>query len=49
MGATQIVIHTDAYESQDKWRMVEAQLAQTPDLKLEHVEGAGRVYSLAPR
>ena len=49
VGATRIVVHTDAYGSNDKWRMVEAQLAQTPELKLEHVEGAGRVYSLAPR
>jgi hypothetical protein len=48
VGATYIVVHTDRYESHDKWRMVEQQIARTPALKLEHVEDAGRVYSLAP-
>lgn len=49
VGATYVVVHTDAYGSKDTWRMVEAQLANTPALKLEHIEGAGRVYSLTPR
>jgi hypothetical protein len=49
VGATYVVVHTDAYGSNDTWRMVEAQLANTPALKLEHIEGAGRVYSLTPR
>ena len=46
VGATHVIVHTDAYESQDKWRMVEAQIAKTPALRLEHVEGAGRSYAL---
>jgi hypothetical protein len=49
VGVTYIVVHTDAYENADKWRMVEEQLAKTPALKLEHTEGAGRVYSLRPQ
>lgn len=49
VGATHIIVHTDAYASQDKWKVVEAQIARTPALRLEHVEGAGRAYVLAPR
>ena len=49
VGATHIIVHTDAYESADKWRTVEAQIAQTPALRLEHVEGAGRSYALLPQ
>ena len=44
VGVTHIVVHTDAYEGQ--WPQVEERIARTPALKLEHVEGAGRVYSL---
>jgi hypothetical protein len=46
VGDTYLVVHTDAYTSNDRWRMVEEQIAKTPALTLEHVEGAGRVYSL---
>lgn len=49
VGATHIIVHTDAYDSADKWRMVEAQIAKTPALRLEHVEGAGRSYALLPQ
>src|SRR6185436_7622631 len=48
VGATHIVVHTDAYENNDKWHRVEELISRTPELRLEHVEGAGRVYSLRP-
>ena len=44
VGATYIVVHTDAYPG--NWPLIEERIARTPALKLEHVEGAGRVYSL---
>ena len=46
VGVTQVVVHVDEYGS--RWASVEEQIARTPALKLEHVEGAGRVYSLLP-
>ena len=46
VGVTYIVVHTDEYG--DRWRTVEEQIARTPALKLEHTEGAGRVYTIAP-
>ena len=46
VGVTHVIIHTDAYGSMDKWRMIEAQIAKTPALRLEHVEGTGRAYTL---
>lgn len=48
VGVTHVVVHTDAYGSADKWRMVEEQIARTPALRLERVEGAGRAYALVP-
>ena len=46
VGVTYIVVHTEDYG--DRWPAVEAQLANRKQLRLEHVEGSGRVYSLAP-
>jgi hypothetical protein len=43
-GVTFIVVHTDAYRG--NWPTIEERIARTASLKLEHVEGAGRVYSL---
>jgi hypothetical protein len=47
VGVTYVVVHANEYGN--NWRNVEAQIANTPALKLEHVEGDGRVYSLLPR
>jgi hypothetical protein len=47
VGVTYVVVHTDAYGA--RWTMIEEQIAKTPALKLEHVEGEGRAYSLQPR
>ncbi|HUQ86350.1 MAG TPA: hypothetical protein VM096_02255 [Vicinamibacterales bacterium] len=44
VGVTYIVVHTDDYA--DRWPQLEAQIARTHELRLEHTEGAGRVYSL---
>jgi hypothetical protein len=38
------VVHTEDYG--ERWPAIEAQIARTPSLKLEHVAGSGRVYSL---
>jgi hypothetical protein len=46
VGVTYIVVHTENYG--DRWPSVEAEMAKFAALKLEHVEGSGRVYSLAP-
>jgi hypothetical protein len=46
VGVTRIVVHVDQYGS--RWASVEEQIMRTPALKVEHVEGAGRVYSLLP-
>jgi hypothetical protein len=46
LGVNFIVVHTDDYGS--RWPSVEEEIAHTPALKLEHVEGAGRVYSILP-
>lgn len=45
VGVTYVVVHTEDYG--DRWPAVEAQIAIVKELKLEHVEGSGRVYSLA--
>jgi hypothetical protein len=46
LGVTYIVVHTDSY-SPDDWSRVEEQLRIfSSRLRLEHVEGAGRVYAL---
>jgi len=46
VGVNHVVVHTDDYG--DRWTRVEALIARTPELRLEHVEGEGRVYSLLP-
>jgi len=46
VGVNHVVVHSDDYG--DRWARVEAQIARTPELRLEHVEGAGRVYALLP-
>ena len=46
VGVNYIVVHTENYG--DRWPGVEAEIAKFTALKLEHVEGSGRVYSLAP-
>jgi hypothetical protein len=44
VGVNHVVVHTDDYG--DRWTQVEAMIARMPELRLERVEGAGRVYSL---
>ncbi len=46
VGVNHVVVHTDDYG--DRWTRVEQQIARTPELRLEHVEGAGRLYALVP-
>ena len=46
VGATYVVVHTNEYGI--RWRTIEEQIAKTPALRLEHVEGDGRVYSILP-
>ena len=46
LGVTYIVVHTDMYPPEE-WSQVEERLRQfSSRLRLEHVEGAGRVYAL---
>jgi hypothetical protein len=46
LGVTYIVVHTDYY-SPEEWLKVDERLTRFASwLRLEHVEGAGRVYSL---
>ena len=47
VGVNYIVVHTENYGA--RWPDIEAAIAKVPALTLEHVEGSGRVYSLAPR
>lgn len=46
VGVTHVVVHVDDYGS--RWAAVEEQIVRSSALKLEHVEGAGRVYSIRP-
>jgi hypothetical protein len=46
VGVHYVVVHTDEYAG--RWPAVEERIARTPALKLEHLEGPGRVYSLLP-
>jgi hypothetical protein len=48
VGVTHVVVHTDHYPP-GAWPAVERRLAATPDLRLEHTVGAGRVYTIVPR
>lgn len=46
LGVTYIVVHTDSYPP-GEWNQVEERFRQfSSRLRLEHVEGAGRVYAL---
>jgi len=48
LGVSRIVVHTDLYKP-GEWPAVESRIGRFGDwLRLEHVEGAGRVYSLHP-
>jgi hypothetical protein len=46
LGVTYVVVHTEDYGS--RWPSVEEEITHTPALKLERIEGAGRVYSILP-
>jgi len=46
VGVNYVVVHTEDYG--DRWPGIEQQIAKSGVLKLEHIEGAGRVYSLLP-
>ena len=46
VGVTYVVVHTNAYG--DRWQTIEEQIAKTPALRLEHVEGPDRVYTIVP-
>ncbi len=43
---TYVVVHTEDYGG--RWPDVERDINETPALKLEHVDGSGRVYSILP-
>jgi hypothetical protein len=45
VGVNYVVVHTAEYGS--RWAAIEATIAHTPALTLEHVEGEGRVYSIS--
>jgi len=45
LSVTYVVVHTDLYRP-GEWEGIEKAISAMPALKLEHVEGAGRVYSL---
>jgi hypothetical protein len=46
LGVTYIVVHTDSYPP-GEWGSVEERLREFSSwLRLEHVDGAGRVYTL---
>ena len=47
VGVNYVVVHTEEYGS--RWPAIQDAIARTPELKLEHVEGDGRVYSLISR
>ena len=46
VGVTYVIVHTEDYG--DRWPAIEEQIRKTSALRLEHVEGRGRVYSLLP-
>ena len=47
VGVTYVVVHTNEYG--DRWPAIEERIVKTPALKLEHVEGSGRVYTIVPQ
>lgn len=46
VGVTYVVVHTNEFGA--RWPEVEVAIARRPALKLVHVEGEGRVYSILP-
>jgi hypothetical protein len=46
IGVTYVIVHTEDYG--ERWPGIEAQIVKTGALRLEHVAGSGRVYSLLP-
>ena len=46
VGVTYVIVHTQEYGI--RWRTIEEQILKVPALRLEHVEGEGRVYRLLP-
>jgi hypothetical protein len=46
VGVNYVVVHTEEYGG--RWRNIEQAIGRTPALKLEHIEGDGRVYSILP-
>jgi hypothetical protein len=47
IGVTTVVVHLDAYAAAERAE-VARRIAEQPALQLEHSEGDGRVYALAP-
>jgi hypothetical protein len=45
VGVNYVVVHTAEYGG--RWPAIEAAIARTPALTLEHVEGDGRVYAIS--
>ena len=45
-GVNYVIVHTEDYG--ERWPAIEEQIRKTSALRLEHVEGSGRVYSLVP-
>jgi hypothetical protein len=48
LGVRYVVIHTDLYPP-GEWETVSARVREESRLRLEHVAGTGRVYSIASR
>jgi hypothetical protein len=48
VGVTYVVVHGGDYTA-DRWRQVDALLAQSSDLRLAHADGADRVYAITSR
>ncbi len=47
LGVDYVVVHTDGY-TDDQWRAVQPLLERSSELRLEHSDGAGRVYAVLP-
>jgi hypothetical protein len=48
VGVTYVVVHGADYAS-DRWREIDARLAQSSELRLVHSDGADRVYAITAR
>jgi hypothetical protein len=46
VGVNYVIVHTEDYG--ERWPGIEEQIRKISALRLEHVEGSGRVYSLLP-